>query len=404
MSLIRQFSLEPGPQLDAFARLRVSEPFTVFDSKLLSDKGDLYWEEETNGTATSVHSTTDAAVTMSVSSSGDRVIRQTYMRFNYQPGKSQMVLITGILGDPVASTEARIGYFNSSTVSPYTADRDGIYFGTDGSDVYLAVSKTGTETKVIQSAWDDPMDGTGPSGITADWTGTQIFGVDFEWLGVGTIRYYLVVDGVPRLIHTINNANTGQSGAYMSSPNHSVRYEVRSTGGANTIKQVCCTVMSEGGVEPSGLSRGVDTGITTQNINAASLEAMIGYRLKSTHLNATIITKFLSLIPTGNEDTQWQLQLNPTYADTPTWNSAGTSSPAEFAVGSGANTISVDGTILAAGYTSDDTNNLGEVAETIIHPGVALDGTRDEIWLCARPQSGGGNYLASINLRELNIG
>lgn len=395
---------DDSPSIDAFGRWRTSEPFTIFDSKLISDKAELFYDEATNGTGTSVHTPADAAVTMSVSASGDYAIRQTYMRFNYQPGKSQLMFFTGILGDPVANTEARIGYFNTGTGSNYTADRDGLYFGTDGTDVYVAQSKSGTETKVTQSNWNyDPMDGTGPSGITADWDSTNIFMIDFEWLGVGRVRYYLVVDGIPCLVHATGNANSGQTAVYMTTPNHSVRYEVRSTGGTNSIKQICCSIQSEGGRDPSGVTRGVSVRNTTQTIGT-SPEAMIGIRLKSTHLCSIVDIVSPSLMPTGNEDTQWELQLNPTYADTPTWTSGGTSSPFEYASGSGTNTVSVEGETLAVGYASDDVNAVNQAANTIIHLGVDLDLNRDEIWLVVRAVTGSGAYVGGLNVREQGCG
>jgi hypothetical protein len=407
MSLIRNVNIaaQDSPSIDAFGRWRTSDPFTIFDSKLVSDKAELFYDEITNGTATSSHSTTDSAVTMGVSANNDYAIRQTFMRFNYQPGKSQLVFLTGILGDPVANTVSRIGYFNSNTTTSYDSNKDGLYFEADGTDVSVNQAKSdGTISKITQANWNvDPMDGTGPSGVTADWDSTNIFMFDFEWLGVGRVRCYLVIDGIPCLVHTFNNANSGQTGCYMTSPNHSVRYEIRSTGGTKTMKHICASIQSEGGRDPSGVTRGISVRNTTQNIGTTP-EAMIGFRLKSTHLCSIADVVSTALIPTGNEDTQWELQLNPTYADTPTWNSAGTSSPIEYAVGSGANTVSVEGETLAVGYAADDVNNVQEGTNTVIHPGVAIDGTRDEIWLVVRNVGGTGTYAGGLNIREQGCG
>jgi hypothetical protein len=396
-----------NPTGDPFGRLRVSEPYTIFDSKLVTGKAALYYDEVVNDAvgASSTHDSTDASVSMTVDGNGDYVIRQTFMRFNYQPGKGQLIYLTGVLGEPVASTESRIGYFNTSTTAPYTANRDGIYFGQDGTNNYVAISKNGTENKIIQSSWNlDKMDGTGPSGITADFDLAQIFIIDFEWLGVGRVRCGLNIGGVTYYVHEFNHANQPlQTGVYMTSSNHSIRYEVRSTGGDLTIKHICASIQSEGGVEPSGISRCVNTGITTQGIGTTK-EAVIGFRLADNSLCSTIIPEIISAMSTGNEDTQWELQLNPTYANTPTWNSAGTSSPAEFAVGNGSNTVSVDGEILAGGYGSDDLNNLSLDINTVIHPGLSITGVKDEIWLVVRTVTGSGDYVGSINFRELNCG
>ena len=143
--------------LDAFARLRTSFPFTIFDSKQLNDKAPLFWDEvisNVSGNATSTHSTTDAATTMAVgANAGDYIIRQTKNRFNYQPGKSQLIIMTGVMSKQSGVTK-RIGYFNSSIVAPHTADFDGVYFENDGTDVSINTAKTGTIDKITQANWN----------------------------------------------------------------------------------------------------------------------------------------------------------------------------------------------------------------------------------------------------------
>lgn len=387
---------------DPFGRMRVSEPYTIFDSKQTVSKAANYFDEVLAGGATSTHVPGDALTEMAVSTTGDYAIRQTFMRFNYQPGKGQLIFLTGVLGEPVASTESRIGYFNTSTSAPYTADRDGIYFGQDGTDVYVAISKTGTENKIVQSSWNlDPMDGTGPSGITADFDTAQIFVIDFEWLGVGRVRAGLVIDGIFYYVHEFNHANS-VTAPYMSTPNHSIRYEVRSTGGVLTIKHICASVQSEGGIEPTGNTRGVSTGITTQSISTTP-EGVLGIRLKSTALCSTIVIHNISVISTTDENAQIQLCRNPTYADTPSWTSAGDSSPFEYAIGSGTNEISAIGEVLEVYYTSSSENNLGVDSNPIMNPGVALDGTRDEFWLVIT-STAPGSFLGGMNVRELSCG
>ena len=81
--------------IDAFGRLRVSEPFTVFDSKQIYDKAPLVFDESTTGSPTSAHVAGDSCVRMTTQSgSASSVIRQSFMRFNYQPGKSQLIFCT----------------------------------------------------------------------------------------------------------------------------------------------------------------------------------------------------------------------------------------------------------------------------------------------------------------------
>ena len=82
-----------GPASDAFGRLRTSEPYTIFDSKQIFDNQPLFWDdqEESGSGTTSVHDADAARTRIGVANTtaGKRT-RQTFMRFNYQPGKSQL--------------------------------------------------------------------------------------------------------------------------------------------------------------------------------------------------------------------------------------------------------------------------------------------------------------------------
>lgn len=120
--------------IDAFGRWRVSNIQTIFDSKQTGVGGQLYWDDqEVSGSGTgSSYSENEAATTLSVSNTtaGKRV-RQSKLRFNYQPGKALS------LDEPVLTDE---GY------KPIREIKVGdIVF--DGK---------GEQTEVIQTAtWED---------------------------------------------------------------------------------------------------------------------------------------------------------------------------------------------------------------------------------------------------------
>ena len=391
-----------SPSIDAFDRWRVSNPYTIFDSKLVIDKNEFFYDEEVNGTATSTHNSGDASVSMSVSANADYVVRQTYQRFNYQPGKSQEIILTGVIGSPVANTVSRIGYFNSATTGDFSTDYDGIWLESDGTDISVCVGKSGVIDKITQSNWNlDVMDGTGDSGINLDFDNAQIFFIDFEWLGVGRVRCGFVIDGIITYVHQFLHANI-ITGVYMSSPNHSVRYEIRSTGGTKTMKQICSSVMSEGGADPSGTTRGIS--MTSDQTVGTTFEGVLGIRLKSTHLCSTInVASISTLTLTTNDNMEGSLLLNPTITDTPSWISGGLSSPFEYAIGSGANTLS-GGQSLNSYFFSDDSTLPPSPPNTILNPGVSIAGVRDEFWLGIRTISGTGNVVAAMNILELTCG
>ncbi|KKK52864.1 hypothetical protein LCGC14_3100620, partial [marine sediment metagenome] len=220
----RPLPVDPGFVLDAFGRQRITQPLTVFDSKQIFDNQPRFWDE-TEGLLdfTSTHSVLTASTVISydAGATGGTFTRQSFMRFNYQPGKSQLIMMTGILrksGSPLA----QIGYFD---------DDNGLFFETNTEDVTGVVLRSGVsgstvDTRVVQANWNlDVMDGSGVSGITLDWSKTQIFVIDFEWLGVGTARMGVFAHGEIHYVHQFRNANVLDV-VYMSTPNLPCRYQL----------------------------------------------------------------------------------------------------------------------------------------------------------------------------------
>jgi len=403
MSILRKqlISADDSGSVDAFGRWRVSNLTTLFDSKQLHDKLPLFWDEDvvTSGGTTSVHSSTDANTVMTVgAASGDRVIRQTKMRFNYESGKSQLALFTFVLNNAVANTNKKIGYFNTSTTSPYTANEDGLYLEQDGTTQNFVVAKNGTTNSVAQANWNkDPFDGTGPSGITLDWTKTLILAIDFQWLGVGRVRFGFDINGTYYPAHEFNHANSATS-VYMSSPNHSCRYEIRSTGGTASMRHICSSVATEGGDSSLGIlfygsTQGTHVDCNTEN----TLYAIVGIRLKADHLDSTV--RFLNMalqVQNGDIYGEWVLVLNPTVAGTFTYSDI-TDSCCQKATGATANTVT-GGFQMSGGYTESSSggkNGAGGSASAEIINALRLaskiDGTVDEIVLCFRPIGGSVN-------------
>ena len=397
-----QVSFKDSANLDAFSRLRVSQPTTLFDSKQLYDSAPLFWDDaQTSGSGTSsAHSTALAATTMSVSNAtaGTRV-RQTKRCFNYQPGKSSLVLLTGVLGTASTGITRRVGYFNGS---------NGLFFQLAGSVLSCVVrsstSGSPVDTVVAQSAWNlDKLDGTTASRITLDVTKAQIFLIDFEWLGVGRVRFGFVIDGIVYYCHEVLNANEA-SAVYMSSPNLPLRYEIVNggAGAAATLVHICTTVISEGGFEDTGLILSYDGGNTYVDADTAgTVYACIGMRLKTTHLSATVKNLGMTMMgATANDDFLWRLYSNPAVAGTFAYADL-TNSAVQIATGASTNTIT-GGTLLNAGYVTSRTS-VENALVNALNLGAKIDGTRDEVVLAVMPVAGASNLdiYSSITWREL---
>lgn len=391
-----------SPSIDAFARWRVSNPQTIFDSKQLYDSQPLFWDDaETSGSGTnSSHSVNRASTSMSVSNvtAGTRV-RQTKQRFNYQPGKSQLILMTGVITSGNAGVTRRMGYFD---------ENNGLFLEVDDTTINLVrrsfVTGSAVDTATAQASWNiDTMDGNGASGINLNFNNTQIFVIDFEWLGVGRVRFGFVIDGLIFYCHELLNANV-LTAVYMSTPNLPLRYEISNdgTGPAVSIEHICTTVISEGGQQETGIVRSFDTGSTHVDADTAgTIYAIVGIRLKTTHISASIVLKNISLISETTDDFRWLLCLNPTIAGTFTYSDL-SNSAIQGATGATANTVSDVGTLLASGYASVTSQSANETLDTALKLGSLIDGTRDEILLACMPLSSNADIHGSLVWRELS--
>lgn len=297
-----------GTAADAFGRARGSQPFTLFDSQnRYADSGDFDTSTATGGTSTFSTNTSsmDLAVT---TSSGSQVIRESYRVFPYQPGKSLLIMCTFVMNAGKANLRQRVGYFST---------QNGIFIEQDGTTVYMVrrsyITGAVVDTRVAQADWNgDKLTGLGASGITLDISKSQIFWTDLEWLGVGSVRCGLVIDGQLITCHTFTNANEAAN-VYMTTAILPVRYEITNTGttaSSSTLKQICCTVISEGGYErkiAASVAR-----MTSATTVATSFEPLVSIRLASDRLDAVILPAAYSVLPTGNADYEVALIKNAT--------------------------------------------------------------------------------------------
>jgi hypothetical protein len=392
---------------DAFGRTRISEPFTLFDSSHRYADNQLWTSATaTGGTATfnSTQGLVDLAVT---SASGSEVIRETTKVFAYQPGKSLLVLSTFAMSDAKTNLRQRVGYYGSS---------NGYYLEQDNTTVSFVersfVTGVVVNTPVTQSSWNvDPMNGSGPSGITLDLTKSQILFMDLEWLGVGTVRIGFVIDGEFRVCHKFHHANLITS-TYITTASLPLRYEITNTGvtsGISTLKQICSSVISEGGYTLSGLQQAIGIPLTSpRNLPlAGTFYPVVSIRLKKSpdRLDGLVICTAISVMATTSGNYNWQLIAS---GDTTggTWSSAGTNSAVDYNI-TGA-TFS-GGRILASGFFS--VSNQGSTQVDILKEALfktqlernGLTSTPFELTIIVASDvgGGGGNILASMDWEEI---
>lgn len=286
-------------QSDAFGRLRVSNPLTLFDTQnKYTDQGQFVSNLVNGGTCT--YNQPSNTFLLSVSGSGSTVIRETTKTFVYQPGKSLFVLNTFAMNTATAGVTQRVGYYNTN---------NGIFFEANGTTLNMVIrsysSGSIVETRKPQSEWNgDTLLGTGGpsnlSGIELRPQLAQIFWCDIEWLGVGSVRVGFVINGQFVVCHTFNHANVlGNTTTYMGTAVLPVRYEISTTGTAASMRQICSTVISEGGYSPSGTPAGRGHELASPIVlpNDQSFKPLISIRLKSTQPDAVVVPIDYSIVP-----------------------------------------------------------------------------------------------------------
>ncbi len=309
MSYLTTLRVPPEYQ-DAFGRLRVSEPVTLFDSDFLTSSRLDQWSQLTTGTGAITYTINNAHVSLT-SAGVAKAVRQSRPYVPYIPGKSFLVFATGILvvGGGVAGVTARIGLFDDvadKTVNP--TQGNGFFFqlsGTALSVVYrTGTSGVQTDTVVPQASWNiDPLNGTGRSGITIVPGDRQIFFIEMEWLGTGEVSLGIIVNRQIVPCHRFDFANQPGTSAYTNRGSLPVRYELSSAAAAVQMQQICCTVISEGGRTMfTPLSRVIDVDRANSNATVTNTveQPLIAVRLKSTRNRASLIPISMNAMSSTN--------------------------------------------------------------------------------------------------------
>lgn len=373
--------------LDAFGKLRVSNPTTLLDIRFpgqfsgnsLFLKNNLQICSDSSGSYTGNYA--DSKLVIDASGAG-YYISQSRNYCVYQPGKSLLFMASGILYPNNHAYTTRIGYFKNELPSGNTlVVYDGLYFQHSGGIYSVNVANKGVSTSINQNSWNiDKMNGTGPSGLNLNFIKAQLFVIDMEWLSVGRVRFGFYAYGRIQYCHQVTNINSLIE-PYTSSINlpicYSIHNNVNTSELSDSFTQICSTVISEGGYTPVGRPFAVSTGNSPITISPNTEQPIIfltGNRANDNYYNQNIIPTLTSMICSGNNNLilfKLVLFLAGDYRGTiPTWINVDASySVANYAINpSGYN--STNGIILDQGYFYGKGTNtispLGEVFSTQI--------------------------------------
>ena len=235
----------PAQHIDAFSRLRVSDPAYRFDSQFTYMIDSDLWDQKQTGTASATHDATNRMVTLSAAAGAgpNEYILQSHYHSPYTAGRGAFAVVTFCFGPtPEAGGEREAGY---------TDGDNGIYVLQTSTGISLGLrTTTAADDELIpQDEWNiDPFDGSGPSGLIFDPEATQILASPLQALYVGLAVAGFDIDGNFYPAHQFKHANVF-SKPYIAQASLPVRYRVKATGTAApvTMDCICSSVMSEGG-------------------------------------------------------------------------------------------------------------------------------------------------------------
>jgi hypothetical protein len=353
----------PTTNTDAFDRMRISLPNTLFELNHGNGKLPFLIDESITGTgATSIFHPDNSYIEMSLASTTiGKVIRQSFEYIPYQPGKSKFMLFSGVLeaiSGGVTGVISRIGCFDGGVekVAPTTGTGNGLYFELNNKVLSVCVRNNSTSgnsdndniVSVAQTNWNfDTFDGTGPSKLVVnDYSKAMIFGIDQEWLGIGRVRFGFYINGTFHLAHTFNHSGLGLPVSteltipYTRTAKLPIRYEIQSTmapGITAEMRMICSTVFSEGGLDPNGITYAIGRS-TAKTIPKApsTFTPIISLKLKESepYNRKTVVLQTMSIFNSSNAGIQWDLYVLPddTYLTGAVWNDVNSISIAQYDV------------------------------------------------------------------------
>jgi hypothetical protein len=375
-----------APLNDAFGRLRTSTPISQFESKFTYGIEDTYTTTNVNGGSATFLSN-EAAYQLATSvESGSRCVRQSNRYMQYYPGKSQLIQITGVFGAAKANCVKRIGYYD---------DNDGLFFvqdGTNGFGVARRTSTSGThqDTIVYQSQWN-----LNQLSIL-DLSKAQIMVIDFQWLGVGAVRFGFVIDGELVYVHQMNHANLLDK-VYMKSAWLPVRYEIHNTSATastTTMKQICAAVSSEGGEEPIGVLRSAirETIVDLTTSWTPVISIQVSPTLNGQPFRGKVQIRDFGSVVTANNPAVLQVIYKPASLTGANWQPSNSASP--VLVDTSATAFTGGEAKITTFNSSRDVSARAASGELVLYAG-------DIMSIVAKSVTGSSSTYASIDWREI---
>ena len=394
---------------DSFGRQKTVEPATIFAFKHIYAEDTLTFDTQitnSGGTGTSVYSINEAKIRLQCAGSST-IIRQTYQYFNYNPGVSQLILITGIFGEGNNTTTTKTWGYGDA--------KNGLFFKLKNGILNTCIRSYSTgvavDTDVAQTSFsNNPL----PNTSILDVTKMNIYFIEFGWLGIATVNFGILKDGQQIILDSRKNENS-LTKVYMSTPNLPIHYKIQNTGVETSYMDcVCCAVESQGPVVTFGTFHTVNSfpssvsGFSVSNTQTNTYYPLIGIKCNKDGLQVVITS--ISIVNSGSSNPfEWLLILNPTlsggafsinltttnsnilYGNQPVGNG-----------GAGSTTVALAnlGTVLQGGVGVNNTVVGDHGIAPNLRMGKSIAGVYDIIYLVIRCTGGTNLFYANLEYNE----
>jgi len=253
--------IAPQRLRDVVGKLKVSQSQNIYDADFEYGVQPLRWENVINnasGQASIVQNPGLGGVTMTIggaASPGDITIRQSRPYHRYQPGKTFYMASNVNFGASVTGQTQRVGIFDDSN-GIFFLQQGASYASNPGAMYVVIRSDSGSAGVVDQVIPCDQWNGNKNIIYALDWTKVQMIWMEYAWYGAGALRWGVVLNGEPWVLHQVGAGNGIVNGVSQIKPwsrtgNLPVRYEQRDngTGAPSVMTHYGVSVLIEGSID-----------------------------------------------------------------------------------------------------------------------------------------------------------
>jgi len=270
------------PWINQTEKMRIAPVINRFEGRFFYGLNNEFWQPAADVNGARVYLPEKNGVSLSIAgASGDAYYDITKTIFFYQPD-------TVVHAATALSFEPEAGVVRFWGLVSYQGGviKDGYILRQNETAIeFVKISSTSgspVETVIPQSQWNDPMDGTGKSGIVLDFSALQMVKIEHAWYGGGTAKLLFRVGGKTYTAAQFNGANNGTKDPIIANPTLSIMYGIHATanvGTAKTFEHYGLSVGSDGDKEPTGKPFAVASG--PKSVPGGDWVPIVSVRLKT---------------------------------------------------------------------------------------------------------------------------